>query len=254
MGEEMKNENIVIKLKPVTDSMFSVTFSKTGTIAELKTAICGAWTTEASADLIRLIYKGLFVISLCTTPYSSPFTHRIHPSHSCRSNTEGRQYCWKLWYVFSLHEHCSHRRRLFIFLFSSHYLLLHAGIGNDHVVHLVKSKPASSSSPAGITPSQLTQAARAGDPLVKHFESMGFAGEAAEQQATRMREMMNSPQFQDMFSNPETIRSLLMADPMMRNMLQENPELESALLNNPEELQRVARAMANPVSCWVLFL
>ena len=78
---------------------------------------------------------------------------------------------------------------------------------------------------------------------------MGFAGEAAEQQATRMREMMNSPQFQDMFSNPETIRSLLMADPMMRNMLQENPELESALLNNPEELQRVARAMANPVSC-----
>jgi ubiquilin len=83
------------------------------------------------------------------------------------------------------------------------------------------------------------------DPLVKHFEGMGLDNQAAEQQAQRMREMMESPQMQALLSDPNTIRTMLEADPAMRRMMQESPELRE-VLNNPEELQRVARIMSNP--------
>lgn len=139
-----------------------------------------------------------------------------------------------------------------------------AGIGHDHVVHLVKSKPpvgttpssggssaggaaaAAASSPAtGISAEQLTNMNTRQDPLVKHFEGMGLDNQAAEQQAQRMREMMASPQIQTLLSDPNTIKTMLEADPAMRRMMQESPELRE-VLNNPEELQRVARIMSNP--------
>ena len=81
--------------------------------------------------------------------------------------------------------------------------------------------------------------------MVRHFERMGISGEAAEQQAQRMREMLQSPAMQAVFSDPQAMRAMLEADPMMRNMLRESPELQS-LLSNPEELSRMARIMANP--------
>lgn len=129
-----------------------------------------------------------------------------------------------------------------------------AGIGNDHVVHLVKSKPPAGSAPTptgGITTQQLTNMHRTSDPMVKHFESMGMSVDAAEQQAAGMRDMMSSPEWQAQFealtNNPDAMRAMIEADPRAREMLRQVPEMR-AVFNDPQELQRMARVMANPVS------
>jgi len=53
----MAEQDLTIKLKPVTGDMFSVDFKKSGTILGLKEELCK--TFGATPDLIRLIYKGL---------------------------------------------------------------------------------------------------------------------------------------------------------------------------------------------------
>ena len=121
-------------------------------------------------------------------------------------------------------------------------------------MHLVKSKPPAGAAPSptgGITTEQLTNMHRPTDPMVKQLESMGMPTEAAEQQAARMREMMSSPEWQAQFEalaqNPDAMRAMIEADPRAREMLNQVPEMR-AVFNDPQELQRMARVMANPVS------
>jgi Ubiquitin family len=54
---KMAEEDLTIKLKPVTGDMFSVSFTKSGTILGLKEELCKAY--GATPEQIRLIYKGL---------------------------------------------------------------------------------------------------------------------------------------------------------------------------------------------------
>jgi hypothetical protein len=106
MADEAENM-ITVKLKPVTGNEFSVTFSKSGTVLELKETI--SKTYDAPADALRLIYKGTLLgpsplstrtrlILLCTYPLhtpadaqtgkrSLPMVERTTPF--CRPNTEG---------------------------------------------------------------------------------------------------------------------------------------------------------------------
>lgn len=75
-------EKITIKLKPVTGEGFSVQFPKTGTIQELKDEVSKNY--EATADALRLIYKGerCFVIADLGFPFCKTETgaHKLHES------------------------------------------------------------------------------------------------------------------------------------------------------------------------------
>lgn len=49
-----------------------------------------------------------------------------------------------------------------------------------------------------------------------------------------------------MLNNPELMRAMLQANPMVRQMTQANPQL-AHILNDPATLQEMARVMQNPV-------
>ncbi len=53
----MAEQDLTIKLKPVTGDLFSVEYTKSGTILGLKEELCK--TYGATPEQIRLIYKGL---------------------------------------------------------------------------------------------------------------------------------------------------------------------------------------------------
>merc|ERR1719341_1419054 len=60
-----------------------------------------------------------------------------------------------------------------------------------------------------------------------------------------MQQMMNSPVFQQMLQNPETLRNLVRMNPEMNQLLENQPEM-ARLLDNPEILQQSINVMRNP--------
>jgi len=60
-----------------------------------------------------------------------------------------------------------------------------------------------------------------------------------------MHQLMDNPFVQQMMSNPDVMRSLLMNNPQMRELMERNPEI-SHMLNNPELMRQTMELARNP--------
>lgn len=140
-----------------------------------------------------------------------------------------------------------------------------AGIESGHTLHLVKSRPPSAagatSSPSGGMSSSAGASGGAGATFASVFGAGGGSGGlggngagglgggafggSGGMNSDSMRAMMESPIMDSLFSNPEFMRSVLLANPATRRVMEENPEVARAL-QNPEALRTMAAAARNP--------
>jgi ubiquilin len=60
-----------------------------------------------------------------------------------------------------------------------------------------------------------------------------------------MREIMASPMMQNMMSNPELIRNMILQNPQMRQVLDANPQLNH-VLQDPALMRQTMELMQNP--------
>lgn len=60
-----------------------------------------------------------------------------------------------------------------------------------------------------------------------------------------MRAIMDNPLFQGMMNDPETLRSLLLANPQMRDLVDQNPEI-GHILSDPNMLRQTVETARNP--------
>ncbi|KAH3814994.1 hypothetical protein DPMN_143513 [Dreissena polymorpha] len=60
-----------------------------------------------------------------------------------------------------------------------------------------------------------------------------------------LRQMMENPFVQQMMSNPDIMRQLMMANPQMREVMERNPEI-THMLNNPELMRQTLELARNP--------
>jgi len=148
--------------------------------------------------------------------------------------------------------------------------LENAGVQDGHTIHLVKSasaKPSSSpSTPSSSTTSAPSAAAGTapmpnpfataappppslfgGDPFGGMGGMGGFPGMAGMPPPSpeMLRQMMENPMVQRLLENPETIRAMIQANPMMRAMIEQNPQLEH-VLSDPQIMRQAMQAAANP--------
>lgn len=54
-----------------------------------------------------------------------------------------------------------------------------------------------------------------------------------------LSQIMENPLVQDMMSNPDLMRHMIMANPQMQQLMERNPEI-SHMLNNPELMRQVS--------------
>ncbi|OTF75403.1 ubiquilin-1-like protein, partial [Euroglyphus maynei] len=62
-----------------------------------------------------------------------------------------------------------------------------------------------------------------------------------------MRQMLESPLMQNLYSNPEIFRSILSNNPHFQQLIERNPELNH-VLSNPEILRQTFDMMRNPAA------
>eukprot|EP00775_Hariotina_reticulata_P004258 gene4258-4509_t len=124
------------------------------------------------------------------------------------------------------------------------------GIGNDHVLHLVRaSRPpgsAQSSSAAAATNASAatsTPPGAAGSPASAAMSMPGPLGGLMD--STAMQQMMQSPLMQQLLNNPDMLRSMLQMNPAVRELMDRDPQM-AQLLNNPELLRESMNLMSNP--------
>jgi hypothetical protein len=96
--------------------------------------------------------------------------------------------------------------------------LLSKGIGDDHVVHLVKSKPSSggastAAAAAASSPGAATSSGLGG--AIPPAAAGAAAGGGLESLASQMA---SNPMMQAMMSNPELLRSVMQAHPAIREV------------------------------------
>jgi ubiquilin len=103
------------------------------------------------------------------------------------------------------------------------------GIGNEHVLHLVKGKSESSSPNSAPVSAPVA-------PGPQHLMGMD---------PSMMSDMLNNPMFQSILSNPELMRTMLSNTPGFREVMDRNPEIAQAL-NNPAHLRQMLETMRNP--------
>lgn len=60
-----------------------------------------------------------------------------------------------------------------------------------------------------------------------------------------MRQLFDSPIVQSLFSNPETLRDMIMNHPQMQQIMERNPEINH-IFNNPDLLRHTMEIMRNP--------
>ncbi|KAL4227802.1 Ubiquilin-1 [Mactra antiquata] len=60
-----------------------------------------------------------------------------------------------------------------------------------------------------------------------------------------LRQMMENPFVQQMMSNPDVMRQLMMANPQMRDIMERNPEI-THMLNNPDLMRQTLELARNP--------
>ncbi|KAK9906810.1 hypothetical protein WJX75_008440 [Coccomyxa subellipsoidea] len=112
------------------------------------------------------------------------------------------------------------------------------GLAADHVLHLVRARPASSTpqpSTATSTPATLGPDAGLG------IMGLGGMGNSPEM----MSQIMNSPVMQNMMNDPELLRNMLSANPMVSQIMERNPEF-AQIMNNPQLLRESMQLAANP--------
>ncbi|GIM15573.1 hypothetical protein Vretimale_18334 [Volvox reticuliferus] len=119
------------------------------------------------------------------------------------------------------------------------------GIVNESVLHLVRGRPAGGSSQATAATGPAA-ASPIGAPGVGGGAAGGFGMPglpAGLQQA--MSAAMNNPAVQSMLSDPELIRTLMLANPAVREVMERNPEV-AQILNDPATLREMLRIGSNP--------
>lgn len=75
-----------------------------------------------------------------------------------------------------------------------------------------------------------------------------------------LSQIMENPLVQDMMSNPDLMRHMIMANPQMQQLMERNPEI-SHMLNNPELMRQVGLregwgvedTCALPIPCLAFF-
>mmetsp|Transcript_13483 Transcript_13483/g.28849 ORF Transcript_13483/g.28849 Transcript_13483/m.28849 type:complete len:530 (+) Transcript_13483:163-1752(+) len=128
-------------------------------------------------------------------------------------------------------------------------------IGHDHVLHLVKGRPAGSTTP-GAAPAGAAPAAASGVPNVAAGPAAGllgtdpmgmgalFGGNPQSMQQM-MAEASNNPIFQHIMNDPELLRSMINANPAVRDLMDRNPEL-AQIFNDPAILRQSMQIASNP--------
>mmetsp|Transcript_2679 Transcript_2679/g.11483 ORF Transcript_2679/g.11483 Transcript_2679/m.11483 type:complete len:533 (-) Transcript_2679:881-2479(-) len=154
------------------------------------------------------------------------------------------------------------------------------GVGEDHVIHLVKGPAPGGAAPAPAqtaTRPPSTPATNAANSAANPFGAFAGAGAGAgamggmgafggmggmggmpdlqqmqQQMAANpqaMQELMNSPAIRSyidsIVANPESVRAMMESNPQMREIMDRNPELRHAL-NDPETLRRTFEVARNP--------
>lgn len=118
---------------------------------------------------------------------------------------------------------------------------------DEHVVHMVKSKPqqtpSGSAAPTTAPPTAASAGAAPPQGAGSMFEAAGLGGISEEQ----MQSMMNSPMVQSVLNNPELLRQMLESNPLFQRMARDHPEMQ-AMLEDPGALSSMMRSMADPVS------
>eukprot|EP00197_Chlamydomonas_leiostraca_P015521 CAMPEP_0202867466 /NCGR_PEP_ID=MMETSP1391-20130828/9451_1 /ASSEMBLY_ACC=CAM_ASM_000867 /TAXON_ID=1034604 /ORGANISM="Chlamydomonas leiostraca, Strain SAG 11-49" /LENGTH=315 /DNA_ID=CAMNT_0049547513 /DNA_START=22 /DNA_END=966 /DNA_ORIENTATION=+ len=122
------------------------------------------------------------------------------------------------------------------------------GIGNEHVLHLVRGRPqgeTGSSGGQGGTTSSSAPAASAGP---AGLGGMGLGGDpftGGMMNPEAMQAMMSSPMMQSMLNNPELLRSMMQSNPMVQQLMERHPEL-AGVLNDPATLRQSLQIASNP--------
>lgn len=129
------------------------------------------------------------------------------------------------------------------------------GIGNEHVVHLVRRAETSSSPGQASSQSSSATAAAPGTPAAGAVpDPLGMGGlfgmpagfgNNPQQLSQVMNDAMNSPMMQAAMNNPELLRTMLQSNPMVREVADRNPEV-AQLLNNPQLLRESMQIFSNP--------
>jgi len=131
-------------------------------------------------------------------------------------------------------------------------------ISDGSIVHCLNN-PQAPGSTAGIASTQALQPA---NPMMGMMGGMPVMGGAAgggtslqdmmaqSQQMMRqnpemLQQMMQDPMVQQMFENPEFMRSMMQMNPQTRQLMESHPEI-ARMLEDPEMLRQGARMMANP--------
>jgi hypothetical protein len=122
---------------------------------------------------------------------------------------------------------------------------------DGHTLHLVKSRPATSSpatgtstggSAASVSP---TWGVPPGRPASGAVPGMGGAAMAMMQNPEMMRSLMDSPMVRSMMDNPALMESMIQSNPAMRDLMERRPELRAAM-TNPDLLRQQMRAALDP--------
>lgn len=66
-----------------------------------------------------------------------------------------------------------------------------------------------------------------------------------------LSQIMENPLVQDMMSNPDLMRHMIMANPQMQQLMERNPEI-SHMLNNPELMRQVGVTRPEEGGIWVI--
>lgn len=66
-----------------------------------------------------------------------------------------------------------------------------------------------------------------------------------QQNPEMLRQMMDNPFVQQMMSNPDVMRQLMMSNPQMRDLMERNPEI-THMMNNPELMRQTLELARNP--------
>jgi ubiquilin len=131
--------------------------------------------------------------------------------------------------------------------------LEHYQIYDNATIHLVRALPSSSNSsqPSQTTPQIPRSATTSSTPA---GENRGFGlgglgggmfGGGGNLNAGSMQQMLNSPVMQNLLSQPEVLREMMLMNPQLRAMMEANPQLVQAL-NDPQTLRQIMEAMRNP--------
>lgn len=115
------------------------------------------------------------------------------------------------------------------------------GIKEGHTIHIVPGRrQQETNAPSTTVTPQRNSSSTSANPFGTNSFGMGVNFDQ-----DLMRNMMNSPMFRQLLSNPEIVRSMVMQNPTMRQMIERNPEI-GHIINDPSFIRQTMDMARNP--------